>query len=116
MFYLLPEAVRGSLAINTLVDPILPELTKHFIVYHQTGGRVNRKMDNYFSADWFPTPAVADIFKRAKIVVGRAGANTVTYLSYFGIPSILIPLPISGGGGAVGKRRFVSRNRFGYST
>lgn len=89
---------QGSLAINTLVDPILPELTKHFTVYHQTGSQVNRKMDKYFSADWFPTPIVADIFKRAKIVVGRAGANTVTYLSYFGIPSILIPLPISGGG------------------
>lgn len=89
---------QGSLTINQLVDPILPELTKHFIIYHQTGNFAKRKMNNYFSADWFSTPVVADIFKRAKIVVSRAGANTVTYLSYLGIPSILIPLPISGGG------------------
>jgi UDP-N-acetylglucosamine--N-acetylmuramyl-(pentapeptide) pyrophosphoryl-undecaprenol N-acetylglucosamine transferase len=89
---------QGSLAINKLVDPILPELTKRFIVYHQTGNPVNRKMNNYFASRWFPTPAVAKIFQRSKIVVSRAGANTVSYLSYFGIPSILIPLPISGGG------------------
>lgn len=89
---------QGSLAINRLIDPILPELTEHFIVYHQTGNSVNRKMDNYFTRRWFPTPEVAKILQRAKIVVSRSGANTVTYLSYFGIPSILIPLPISGGG------------------
>jgi UDP-N-acetylglucosamine--N-acetylmuramyl-(pentapeptide) pyrophosphoryl-undecaprenol N-acetylglucosamine transferase len=101
---------QGSATINRLIEPLLPELTKHFIVYHQTGNidphsaswRIGmtkaRKMDNYFPADWFPTPAVAKIFQRTKIAIGRSGANTVTYLSYFGIPSILIPLPISGGG------------------
>ncbi|MBI5356137.1 glycosyltransferase [Candidatus Collierbacteria bacterium] len=89
---------QGSMAINRLIDPILPELTKHFIVYHQTGCSVNRSINNYFPADWFPTPIVADIFRRTKIAVSRSGANTVTYLSYFGIPSILIPLPFSGGG------------------
>jgi UDP-N-acetylglucosamine--N-acetylmuramyl-(pentapeptide) pyrophosphoryl-undecaprenol N-acetylglucosamine transferase len=102
---------QGSLAINRLVKPILPELTKYFIVYHQTGNPVNRKMNNYFSADWFPTPVVADIFKRAKIVVSRAGANTVTYLSYFGIPSILIPLPISGGGEQLENAKFLKETR-----
>lgn len=89
---------QGSLAINRLVDLLLPELTKHFIVYHQTGGPVNRKMNNYFASSWFPTPEVAKILQRSRIVISRAGANTVTYLSYLGIPSILIPLPISGGG------------------
>lgn len=89
---------QGSLAINRLIEPILPELTRHFIVYHQTGSPVNRKMANYFASRWFPTPEVAKILQRAKIVVSRSGANTVTYLAYLGIPSILIPLPVSGGG------------------
>ena len=89
---------QGSQTINRLVEPILPVLTKHFLVYHQTGSMVSRKMKNYVSAAWFPTPVVAEIFYGSKIVVGRSGANTVTYLSYFGIPSVLIPLPISGGG------------------
>lgn len=98
---------QGSLTINRLIEPILPELTKRFTVYHQTGNLVNRKMNNYFPADWFPTPEVADIFKRAKIIVSRAGANTVTYLSYFGIPSILIPLPISAGGEQMENAKFL---------
>ena len=89
---------QGSQTINRLVEPILPVLTKHFLVYHQTGGMVSRKMENYVAAAWFQTPAVAEIFSGSKIVVGRSGANTVTYLSYLGIPSVLIPLPISGGG------------------
>jgi UDP-N-acetylglucosamine--N-acetylmuramyl-(pentapeptide) pyrophosphoryl-undecaprenol N-acetylglucosamine transferase len=101
---------QGSQTINRLVEPILPILTKHFLVYHQTGNldshsaswRIgmteSRKMENYVSAPWFPTPVVAKIFQKSKIAVSRAGANTVTYLSYFGIPSVLIPLPISGGG------------------
>jgi len=89
---------QGSQTINRLVEPILPVLTKHFLVYHQTGGMVSRKMENYVAAAWFPTPVVAEIFSGSKITVGRSGANTVTYLSYFGIPSVLIPLPISGGG------------------
>ncbi len=101
---------QGSQTINRLVEPILPILTKHFFVYHQTGSldshsaswrsemTESRKMGNYVSAPWFPTPKAAEIFSGSKIVVGRSGANTVTYLSYFGIPSVLIPLPISGGG------------------
>ena len=101
---------QGSQTINRLVEPILPILTKHFLVYHQTGSldshsaswRIgmteSRKMENYVSAAWFPTPVVAEIFSGSKITVGRSGANTATYLSYFGIPSVLIPLPISGGG------------------
>jgi len=88
---------QGSQTINRLVEPILPVLTKLFLVYHQTGNLVSRKMENYVSATWFPTPVVAKIFSESKIVVGRSGANTVTYLSYFGIPSVLIPLPISSG-------------------
>ncbi|MBI2309984.1 glycosyltransferase [Candidatus Collierbacteria bacterium] len=101
---------QGSQTINRLVEPILPVLTKYFFVYHQTGSldshsaswrsgmTESRKMKNYVSAEWFPTPIVAEIFQKSKIVVSRSGANTITYLSYFGIPSILIPLPISGGG------------------
>lgn len=101
---------QGSQTINRLVEPILSILTKHFLVYHQTGNldsrsaswrngmTESRKMENYVSAPWFPTPKAAEIFSGSKIVVGRSGANTVTYLSYFGIPSILIPLPISAGG------------------
>lgn len=89
---------QGSQTINRLVEPILPILTKHFLVYHQTGSLVSQKIENYVSAPWFPTPKAAEIFSGSKMVVGRSGANTVTYLSYFGIPSILIPLPISAGG------------------
>jgi UDP-N-acetylglucosamine--N-acetylmuramyl-(pentapeptide) pyrophosphoryl-undecaprenol N-acetylglucosamine transferase len=34
----------------------------------------------------------------SSLVIGRAGAGTIAELAYVGLPSILIPLPLSGGG------------------
>ncbi|PGP14712.1 hypothetical protein COA01_30650 [Bacillus cereus] len=36
-----------------------------------------------------------DIYSTAEVVVARAGSTTLTELSYFGIPSIIIPMPNS---------------------
>ena len=41
----------------------------------------------------FVTEALGDLYAAAALVVGRAGAGTVTELAAIGLPSILIPLP-----------------------
>jgi UDP-N-acetylglucosamine--N-acetylmuramyl-(pentapeptide) pyrophosphoryl-undecaprenol N-acetylglucosamine transferase len=41
----------------------------------------------------FVTDGLADLYAAATLVVGRAGAGTVTELAALGLPSILIPLP-----------------------
>jgi len=41
----------------------------------------------------FVTDALADLYAAAALVVGRAGAGTVTELAALGLPAVLIPLP-----------------------
>jgi UDP-N-acetylglucosamine--N-acetylmuramyl-(pentapeptide) pyrophosphoryl-undecaprenol N-acetylglucosamine transferase len=41
----------------------------------------------------YVTDALGDLYAAAGLVVGRAGAGTVTELAALGLPAILIPLP-----------------------
>jgi UDP-N-acetylglucosamine--N-acetylmuramyl-(pentapeptide) pyrophosphoryl-undecaprenol N-acetylglucosamine transferase len=96
---------QGSETIDKAVAAILPELVRHFEIYHQTSRKKffvanvpqNGRLD-YHSARWFSTPQFAEISGKTSIAVSRSGANVVCYLAYLGIPAILIPLPYSGGG------------------
>lgn len=92
------EGSQASKVISQTVKKIMSQLLLRFEVYHQTkypADTVNSK--RYHSKRWFPTPRHAKILRSASIAISRAGANTVTYLAYFGIPSVLIPLPHAGG-------------------
>ena len=103
---------QGSLFINNLVIKILPELTKNFFVVHQCGNPLSShdylassaaaksklpvsQQDNYYFQTWFIQPEQAWIYQQASVVMTRSGANTVSELASFKIPSLLIPLPNS---------------------
>lgn len=77
---------RGSKRINEAVKAILPALTRRFKVIHLTGegpaGRLSIR-------------EMARAFQQADIVVGRAGANTVSEIIALKKPAVLIPLPWS---------------------
>ena len=98
---------QGSHRINRTVGAALAPLLSACQVVHQCG-------DNEFDdAGWlggeaaalpeaararyrvtpFVTDALADLYAAATLVVGRAGAGTVTELAALGLPSVLIPLP-----------------------
>jgi len=85
---------QGAQIINQTLEPLLPELTKKFMVYHQYGrlprpaGRKNYVTKSYFSVD-----ELAQIYSRCRLAIGRAGINTVTELAYLKIPAVLVPLP-----------------------
>ena len=85
---------QGAQIINQTLVPLLPELTKKFMVYHQFG-RLTRPAGrkNYVTKAYFSVDELAQIYSRCRLAIGRAGINTVTELAYLKIPAVLIPLP-----------------------
>lgn len=92
----------GSHSVNEHIFAVLPELLKRYIVIHQTGNVIEfgdyEKASTLTSAGYFPfehidSDHIGFAFAQADVVVGRAGANTVTELLTLKKPSVLIPLP-----------------------
>lgn len=97
---------QGSHIINVAVKNILDKLTQQAVVIHQTGDSKFKDFENlsevkknlkyperYFCAKWFNVDDVSLIFQQADLAISRAGANTLIELAYFGIPTIVVPLP-----------------------
>ncbi len=98
---------RGSQALNNLIPPVLVDLLGDYKVIHQTGELEYQKFLNLKKT--LPQPlryrytvyALVDplyvhaVYKKADIVVARAGANTVSEIMITKRPSILIPIPWS---------------------
>lgn len=96
---------RGSQTINTFVLNALEKLLKSYVVIHQTGFLDYKKINEL--KDLLPNDlkeryevyAVLDpldidgVYRRADIVVARAGANTVAEIVATKRPSVLIPIP-----------------------
>lgn len=104
--------VLGAHAINSVVLEALPSLLELAAVLHQCGpADVNGDLPRLSAArSALPDSLrgryivrarvgseLADVYAAASLVVGRAGAGTVTELAALGKPSILIPLPGAGG-------------------
>lgn len=103
----------GSHAINELVAGSLKNFLKECAVIHQTGETAQYKdferltefretlepelKERYVLTKFIDAKEVPVILKRADLVIGRAGMNTVTELLLFGKPSLLIPLPSAQG-------------------
>ncbi len=98
---------RGSVVINDAVlGAIAPLLDKYYVI-HQTGKldfeRVEKERDllNDFYKGRYEVYPVIDpmqidgVYRRADIVVARAGANTVSEIMAVKRPSVLIPIPFS---------------------
>lgn len=97
----------GSHSINVHIEAILPELLKEFDVVHQTGDTqefqdyerlAKLQNDHYKVYKQISTFDIGQIYATAKLVVSRAGANTVSELCALHLPSVLIPLPWSARG------------------
>lgn len=99
---------RGASPLNHRIARLLPELLDRCQILHQTGPQsANRDALNLREAraQWpehlqrryqvveFVREEMADVYAAAAVVVGRAGAGTVSELAYLGRPSVLIPLP-----------------------
>lgn len=85
----------GSVAVNTAIRNILPQLLKAFQVVHLCGkGNVDESLKNtagYIQFEYIKDE-LADLFALADIVVSRAGANAICELLELRKPALLIPL------------------------
>ncbi len=103
---------RGASPVNHRIQAELPGLLERCQILHQTGpasmnddARTMRTLwetwpeklqPRYFVSE-FVGDELPDVYAAASLVVGRAGAGTVAELAFLGKPSILIPLPGTGG-------------------
>jgi UDP-N-acetylglucosamine--N-acetylmuramyl-(pentapeptide) pyrophosphoryl-undecaprenol N-acetylglucosamine transferase len=96
---------RGSQTINTFVLNALEKLLKNYMVIHQSGyldykkiKKLRDSLPNYLK-ERYEIYSVLDpmdidgVYRRADIVVARAGANTVSEIIATKRPSVLIPIP-----------------------
>lgn len=85
----------GSVAVNTAIRNILPELLKTFQVVHLCGqGNLDETLvgtEGYIQFEYIKKE-LADLFAMADIVVSRAGANAICELLALRKPNLLIPL------------------------
>lgn len=85
----------GSVAVNTAIRRILPELLKTFQVIHLCGqGNLDASLngkEGYVQYEYIKQE-LADLFALADVVVSRAGANAICELLALRKPNLLIPL------------------------
>ncbi len=87
---------QGAVAVNRLIRECAPDwLAAGIWIVHQTGDNdPNAKSlehPHYFSLPFYSH--MAGLFRRANLVISRAGAGTLTELAMTHTPSILIPYP-----------------------
>lgn len=85
----------GSVAVNTAIRKILPQLLKTFQVIHLCGkGNLDEALthtEGYVQYEYIQEQ-LPDLFALADIVVSRAGANAICELLALRKPNLLIPL------------------------
>ncbi len=97
----------GAQAINEAILSVLQELVRKYQVIHITGinnyrkakeeaGRIGIKVgrDNYYLFPYLDKD-LAHAYAVADLVISRAGANVISEIAAWQIPSILIPIPES---------------------
>lgn len=89
---------QGAVSVNDLVRAAAPVWLEQGIwVVHQTGDRDPNAQalqhPQYLAQPFFRN--VAGLLQRADLVIGRAGAGTLTELFATGTPAILIPYPFA---------------------
>jgi len=90
---------NGSLTINEFVKNNFKDLVQKYFVVHQVGKKFIDEFENYKNASYLPLDFVGDeiisLFKKAELVISRAGAGTVCELIAIGKKSVYVPLKIA---------------------
>lgn len=85
----------GAKDINDLVFSGLDDLLKFCQIIHITGKDKGKKFShsNYYPFDFVDHGTMLSFIHQADLVVSRSGLATLTELTYFAKPAILIPIP-----------------------
>jgi UDP-N-acetylglucosamine--N-acetylmuramyl-(pentapeptide) pyrophosphoryl-undecaprenol N-acetylglucosamine transferase len=93
---------QGAAALNEIASQaisLLLKVTTGFTVIHQTGEDDLAKIESFYAGEGVEHQSaaffqdMAAIYENADLVIGRAGASTVSELAAAALPSILVPLP-----------------------
>ncbi|MEK7119672.1 MAG: UDP-N-acetylglucosamine--N-acetylmuramyl-(pentapeptide) pyrophosphoryl-undecaprenol N-acetylglucosamine transferase [Patescibacteria group bacterium] len=97
----------GAVSLNELLFSIVGQLTKDWSIIHQTGhvsfdyaiktkqALPKERQSRYLIKPYVSEDELSWIYAHARMVIARAGANTVGELAALGKVSVLIPLPWS---------------------
>ncbi len=102
---------QGAKFINNTVLDALPELVTRYQVIHQTGVKNFEEVktisdlvlkDSEYKQNYYPYPYLNKLAIRmcagvAGLVVSRAGANSISEIASWGIPSIIVPITKTNG-------------------
>jgi UDP-N-acetylglucosamine--N-acetylmuramyl-(pentapeptide) pyrophosphoryl-undecaprenol N-acetylglucosamine transferase len=114
---------RGSSPVNDRIERALPLLLPTMQIIHATGPteanddyarltRVREALPDAWRGRYVVVERLgdelADVYALAMLVIGRSGAGTVAELAALGKPSILIPLPGTGGDEATKNARVLA--------
>lgn len=100
---------QGAVALNQLVLESLGSLTQHAQIVHLTGAgkeittlipdyydrETQRRISNRYRSFPFLTDELPHVLALADIVITRAGASTLSEISYLKKPAVIIPIPES---------------------
>lgn len=94
---------QGSTFLNRTFLKLVKSLEGDFQIIHLTGGKeyfpilelYNKIERKKFVKDFYYSMEI--LYSAADLIISRAGASTLGEISYFGVPSILIPHPQAGG-------------------
>jgi UDP-N-acetylglucosamine--N-acetylmuramyl-(pentapeptide) pyrophosphoryl-undecaprenol N-acetylglucosamine transferase len=88
----------GAQAINNIIGSGIKTFTGDYCIVHLRGrGNLDPELeglDRYRQFEYVDEK-LADIFAAADIVLSRAGANAIFEFAALGLPSLLVPLPLS---------------------
>jgi UDP-N-acetylglucosamine--N-acetylmuramyl-(pentapeptide) pyrophosphoryl-undecaprenol N-acetylglucosamine transferase len=92
---------QGASGINKRVAEALPRLRGRVQVVHLTGKGDEEMMREAYAAAAVPAHVAAfhhamqEAYSVAELAIARSGAASLTELSHFGLPSVLIPYPFA---------------------
>jgi UDP-N-acetylglucosamine--N-acetylmuramyl-(pentapeptide) pyrophosphoryl-undecaprenol N-acetylglucosamine transferase len=102
---------QGSHVINEAVQQILPQLLERYVLIHQVGAAgfyddygslgqsaerlPTRLQERYHLERYIGPQDIGSVLRRADLVIGRSGANTVSDLAATKVPALFIPLPFA---------------------
>lgn len=115
----------GATRLNAGIEPNLPAFLERMQIVHQAG-RPTRENDDAarlsafretlpddlkrrYVVKEFVGDELPDVFAMADLIVSRSGAGTVAELEVVGKPSILVPLPNTGGDEATKNARVLEK-------
>lgn len=103
---------QGSYLLNTLVEQVLRQLTRDYVVIHACGRATTTAnyqdqlcqarlslpkthQDRYYVREWIKSEELSWILHHSQLALSRAGANTIQELIHAKLPAILVPLPFA---------------------